>query len=319
MGAAGRRMTEMIEELLDLTRARLGGGLGFARTRGNVDIRELVLRSSDELQDASGQSRIEITTETATATSGDPDRLLQLFSNVLANALAHGHQDRGIAVSIGGTADDIVVTIANHGAIAAALVPSLFEPFRAQSRTGRSNGLGLGMFIARQIAIAHRGDITAEATADDRTVVTIKLPRHAGVEPDARTVERPDGLGQSVLIVEDEAETRETLREAFERQRYRVATATNGKEALEQMLRDASLPDAALPDVLVLDLVMPVLDGRALYRAMQQNPRLSAIPVVVSTADPALAPSGPVVLAKPVKLSRLLDEVAQLGARRRVG
>ena len=314
MLSAGRRMTEMIDELLDLTRARLGGGVGFARSQHHVDIRELVARASDELRDASGRNRIRVAVDAATTTSGDPARLVQLFSNVLANAVAHGHRDGPIDVSIGGDDATVVVAIANHGAIASDLVPSVFEPFRPQSRYDRSSGLGLGMFIARQIVLAHRGDIAVEATADDRTIVTIRLPRRTGIpqaEGEAGAVATTAG-GQTILIVEDEVETRETLREAFERNRYRVATASNGKEALELLLRDAPLPD-----VLVVDLVMPVLDGNALYRALQQNPRLSAIPVVVSTADPARAPAGLVVLEKPIKLARLLDEVALLGARRR--
>jgi signal transduction histidine kinase len=315
MQSAGKRMTEMIEQLLDLTRARLGGGIGFVRTRHRVDLRELVQRAADELRGASGERRVHVHASDDATTVGDADRLLQMFSNVLGNATTHGQPDRPIHATIASAGSDLVVQISNDGAIPPEVLPKVFEPFRGDARRNpRAGGLGLGMFIARQIALAHDGEIDAEATSDDRTIVTIRLPRIA-----ADTADHPDdgaptgsggggGSGGSVLIVEDETELRETLREAFERNRYRVATATNGREALDLLLRDS----APLPDVCVVDLVMPVLDGGELYRAMQANPKLSTIPVVMPTANPASAPAGPVVLPKPVKLARLLAEVARL-------
>jgi CheY-like chemotaxis protein len=134
-----------------------------------------------------------------------------------------------------------------------------------------------------------------------RTDVVAAIP---GTGSDPGILPTPHG---SVLIVEDEDDVRETLREALEGKKYRVATATNGKEALELMM--GKLP---LPDVVIFDLQMPVLDGVAMYRAMQQHPQLSSIPVMVSTGDPAKAPAGVLVLPKPLVLARLFDEIASL-------
>ena len=68
------------------------------------------------------------------------------------------------------------------------------------------------------------------------------------------------------------------------------------------------------PDVVILDLVLPTVDGHRVYLAMQRDPRLADIPVVVSTANPAFAPPGLTVIPKPLQLARLLDEVARLTA-----
>jgi len=177
MSSAGRRMTAMIEQLLDLARARLGGGVGFARARRPVDVRELVQHTLDELR-ASHRDR-EVAFEAAgdCTTSGDPERLLQLFSNVIANALAHGEPGGTVVVRVAGDHPDIVVEIKNPGVIPPEQLASLFEPFRREHRHTQSAGLGLGLFISQQIALAHRGDIEVASSPGAGTAVTIRLPR----------------------------------------------------------------------------------------------------------------------------------------------
>ena len=108
-----------------------------------------------------------------------------------------------------------------------------------------------------------------------------------------------------VLIVEDERDLRETLREYFEDQGYRVATAANGQEAMDAMAA------GELPCVVILDLIMPVLGGREVYERMQEDARLAAVTVIVSTSDPSRAPAGVVTLKKPIDLRRLLAAVQE--------
>lgn len=109
----------------------------------------------------------------------------------------------------------------------------------------------------------------------------------------------------SVLVVDDEAAIRESLQDLFEDEGYEVYTASNGRDALD-LLR--SLP--VKPGVVVLDLIMPILDGNAVYRAMKADPDLAAIPVVISTSDPSCAPVDAVVARKPVAFCVLLALVA---------
>jgi signal transduction histidine kinase len=177
MSAAGRRMTVMIEQLLDLTRARLGGGIGFVRVRNRIDVRELVQRSIDELRASHPGRDINFESASDCTTSGDPERLLQLFSNLVANALTHA-PGAVIAVSVVGGARDIVIDVRNPGVIPPDRVPTLFEPFQGKPDDARrSGGLGLGLFISQQIATAHGGGITVASDPAAGTVVTVRLPR----------------------------------------------------------------------------------------------------------------------------------------------
>ena len=106
-----------------------------------------------------------------------------------------------------------------------------------------------------------------------------------------------------ILIVDDEPDIRDSLVEFFADEGLPVQTAADGGAAL------ASLERGELPWVVILDLLMPVLDGNALYERMQANPRWSRVPVIVSTSAPERAPVGATVVRKPVNLTRLLKMV----------
>ncbi|HEX4449345.1 MAG TPA: response regulator [Kofleriaceae bacterium] len=314
MIAAGRRMTSLIAQMLDLTRARLGSGLSFTGDHAPVDVKELVHRTVEELRGANPQRAMTIDSVGDARTTGDAERLVQLFSNLVGNALAHGDADSPIKTTVVGRDRDVAVIVHNRGVIPDELMPQLFEPFRGRSQHGRSSGLGLGMFIARQIARAHGGDITVESTPSTGTVVTVQLPRRVdGIALAPSELHEPPRSASGsprVLLVEDEPDLRETLRDALEAKSFRVATAANGQEAL--LLLGSQPP----PDVVIFDLAMPVLDGNGLYRKMKEDPKLANIPVLVATADPTRAPRGLVVLTKPVQIKRILDEVALLGMKR---
>jgi len=106
-----------------------------------------------------------------------------------------------------------------------------------------------------------------------------------------------------VLIVDDEPSVRESLQEFFESEGFEVATAGDGREALDQLAGDE------LPAAVILDLFMPVLNGNDVYEAMQKDARLAKVPVVIATSDPSRAPEGAVILKKPLVLDRLLEVV----------
>ncbi|MCX5748349.1 MAG: response regulator [Proteobacteria bacterium] len=176
MTSAGRRMSEMIEQLLDLTRARLVGGLYLTRTQ--LDVAELVQRAVDELRATNPHRELVTAVEGDCATWGDPARLLQLFSNLVGNALQHGTRGTPITLGITGRDREIVIRIRNGGSIPAELVPSIFEPFRGRTAKQASGpGLGLGLFISREIAAAHDGDLGAVSSATTGTEFTVRLPR----------------------------------------------------------------------------------------------------------------------------------------------
>jgi CheY-like chemotaxis protein len=111
---------------------------------------------------------------------------------------------------------------------------------------------------------------------------------------------------KTVLVVDDEADIRESLRDALGDEGYAVVVASNGKEALEL------LPALPKPCAVILDIIMPVMSGTELYEAMRATPALADIPVLISTSDPSRAPVRVPVMKKPINLDRLLAAVASL-------
>lgn len=108
----------------------------------------------------------------------DQERLAQVVSNILGNALKHGAAAEPIAVRLDGSAaGEVLLVIGNGGTIPPTLLPDLFKPFRGGDRQpGQSEGLGLGLYIAQQIARAHGGSIQVQS-ADGQTRFEIRLPR----------------------------------------------------------------------------------------------------------------------------------------------
>lgn len=137
---------------------------------------------------------------------------------------------------------------------------------------------------------------------DDAELLPVTEPAGDSAVPTPETL----AGSRTVLVIDDEVDTREAVSEALEDAGYRVVLAANGKEGLDLL--------AALtrPCGVVLDLTMPVMDGVELYRIMKATPGLEDIPVVISTADPARVPKGVTLMKKPVSLERLLTAVAAL-------
>ncbi len=171
------RMTRMIEQLLDFARVRQGRGLQLKVTFANFE--EISRQVLQELGDANPQARFELSVSGNLMGNWDPDRLAQVVSNIVGNAVQHGAPGNPIRVELDGTEAGVVrLRCRNSGAIAAEALPSLFEPFTRspRMRTGQK-GLGLGLFIAREIARAHGGDIAVQS--DGATTFEITLPREA--------------------------------------------------------------------------------------------------------------------------------------------
>jgi two-component system, sensor histidine kinase and response regulator len=172
MSGSADRMTAMINELLDLTRVRFAPGLGLARTTERVDLREVLQRTVEELR-TSHRGREIVVEGASRPTTGDPERLLQLFSNLIGNALVHGSAGT-VRVRILDDAPPAAVEIHNPGVIPREVLSTLFEPFKRQRN--RNGGLGLGLYIAHQIAQAHGGDISVASSEAGGTCFTVTLP-----------------------------------------------------------------------------------------------------------------------------------------------
>ncbi|EAU68151.1 SdeK [Stigmatella aurantiaca DW4/3-1] len=182
--AAGRivhsteRMGRMIGELLDFTRGRLGGGIPIVRRPG--DLRPLCRHVLDELRVARPEREVLLKGEGQFQGDWDGDRLAQLVGNLAKNALDYSPDDTPVTVTLYDDGPRVRLEVHNEGEpIPASMLPELFEPFRrgAKAENAKPSGLGLGLFIARQIALAHGGRLEVRSTKDEGTCFTVYLPR----------------------------------------------------------------------------------------------------------------------------------------------
>ena len=177
--SSGKRMGRMIEDMLDLARARLAGGIIVKREP--ADCRTLVERVIREHQAAAPERMIRTDYRGDFEGQWDGERIAQVASNLIGNALKHGDAGGDVHVQLDGAeADSIVFSVTNDGTIAAELLDHLFDPFRGGQRpAGRSEGLGLGLYIVYQIVKAHRGEVTVETGPESKTTFRVAIPRSA--------------------------------------------------------------------------------------------------------------------------------------------
>ena len=174
---AAERMQEMIETLLDFTRMRYLGRFPVSLAPANLG--EVARGVVDEMRVARPDRRIELSLDGDLQGEWDPARVAQAISNLVANGLVYSAPEAPVRVAVKGNAGGVVVTVHNQGApIPPALLAVIFEPFRRGVPEDRSpHGLGLGLHIVQQIALAHGGQVAVDSTAEAGTTFTIRLAR----------------------------------------------------------------------------------------------------------------------------------------------
>jgi signal transduction histidine kinase len=174
--ASAERMARMIEQLLDFTRIRVGGGLALAPVR--LDLEEVCCRVKDELEAANPDRAIVVEVLGDVVGDWDHDRLLQVFSNLVGNAIHHGVAGAPVSIRCDGTnAAFVTVSVHNDGVVPPEVLPVLFEPFRGNTRYQRTRGLGLGLFITQQILSAHGATLEVVSEPATGTTFRLQLPR----------------------------------------------------------------------------------------------------------------------------------------------
>ena len=167
------RMTNLIDNVLDFARVRLGGGLGVAR-RDEPNLQSSLEHVVTELRTAQPQREIESDVQLAGVVYCDPARLGQLLSNLVSNALAHG-DPQGPVLIRARNQDGFVLSVTNAGTrIPQKTIARLFMPFVRGNDRSVSQGLGLGLYIASEIARAHGGSLDASST-DTETTFTFRM------------------------------------------------------------------------------------------------------------------------------------------------
>jgi len=178
--ANARLMDRMIHDLLDFARGRLGGGLRINPTR--FDAGQLVCQATQELAGRYPERQVRCVTGDGPSdfvVEWDSDRISQVVTNLVGNALAHGRDP--ILVTLTDERDHINLRVTNAGEIPGDVLPRLFQPFPHATQRTR-HGLGLGLYIVGQVAFAHGGTVDA-TSAGGTTTVSVRLPRYS-LQPD---------------------------------------------------------------------------------------------------------------------------------------
>jgi len=177
MRASSLRMSRMIEQILDLTRARLAGGLPLSPKP--MDLRDLIARIVEELRVIHPSRAIELHAGPLPGV-WDPDRLEQVFSNLVGNALLYGDPTKPITIDGRSEGRLISVEVHNEGVpIPPEMQPTIFSPFRRGERDSRATktaGLGLGLYISREVTISHGGNLDLQSSLIGGTTFRVTLP-----------------------------------------------------------------------------------------------------------------------------------------------
>ena len=210
------RIATLIDDVMDFARGKLGGGLHLSPRAAN-DLDAVLGHVVAELRGAYPRAVIISRVDLRDAVFCDPARVAQLLSNLLVNAIVHGRDGAEIKVDASGSNGGLRLSVENFGpAIPAETAERLFQPFRRGQENREPGGLGLGLYIAWEIAKSHNGDLGVES-ADDRTVFTLTLPEQchvrgietgSAVSEDSKrldfplgTADRLDATGVAPIIV----------------------------------------------------------------------------------------------------------------------
>ncbi|MFL5599318.1 MAG: ATP-binding protein [Gemmatimonadaceae bacterium] len=178
--SASTRMNHMVGALLDFTRSRLGGGIPVAPARMNMG--KVVHDVVDEISAAHPGRTIKLDARGSLTGNWDCARITQVLSNLIVNALEHGGERTVVNVAVHGDATEVSVAIHNRGpSIPGEELDGIFNAMKRRSLEPRATGptanLGLGLYIADQIAQAHKGRIDVESSEESGTTFTVHLPR----------------------------------------------------------------------------------------------------------------------------------------------
>src|SRR5581483_9556607 len=309
---------QLIGDVLDVSRIVTGKLLLRPSV---VDLCDIVARAVDAIRPAAAAKRIRVSLQESAdcMVRGDPERLQQIFWNLLSNALKFTPAGGSVRVDVTRQADTIDVAVVDSGVgIPAEFVPFVFDRFRqADQTTTRSyGGLGLGLSIVKHLTELHGGTVAVSSGGQDHGArFEVCLPAVDAVASPPPEASRPPNHvsldGRSILIVDDDESTREVVATALESARAEVRLAASALEAKALLQEHA-------PALIIADLGMPVEDGFSLIRDVRTR-LASEVPAIALSAyadqpsrDAALAAGFNAFLAKPTRTDALLQLVGSL-------
>ncbi len=295
---AGKHLLHLINDVLDLSKIE-AGKLEFHME--DFSVATMVQDAGNTSQPLAAQNSNNLVVncpDDVGSMHSDLTRVRQILLNLLSNACKftkNGTVTFGAERQPGEDGDNIVFTVADSGiGLTQEQIGRLFQEFvQADASTTRKyGGTGLGLAISKRLATTLGGDIGVESVPGEGTTFTVRLPaRSASIGSDSEVGERPTlvpkeippapaveetGAAKTVLVVDDDATARDVMRRFLAKEGFDVVTARDGEECL-RLARDVH------PAVILLDVLMPGLDGWDVLRELKADPALSHIPVTMIT------------------------------------
>jgi light-regulated signal transduction histidine kinase (bacteriophytochrome)/ActR/RegA family two-component response regulator len=288
----GQAQAKIIEDLLDVSRIISGKLRLDVQTVQPVDFVQAAVEAVRPSADAKGIQLLLTIDPLAGPLMGDPARMQQVAWNLLSNAIKFTPKGGKVRVVLERVHSYVDLTVTDNGeGIPADMLPHVFERFRQAdgSRTRKHKGLGLGLSIVRHLVELHGGTVVVRSDGEGKgSPFTVRLPvtpvhrqmAVAGASEERPELPAPPSLARlRVLIVDDEPDARELLREILERAGMNPETADSARAALAAF-------DASPPDLLISDIGMPEVDGYSLIEEIRRRPAAGGgqIPAVALTA-----------------------------------
>ncbi|MDP9033832.1 MAG: response regulator [Myxococcota bacterium] len=298
------RLTELVAQLLDVSRITTGHRLRLEPEEMDlVDlVHEVASRFAFDLEHCGSVLRVHASRPTRGL--WDRERMDQVVTNLIGNAIKFG-AGKPIDVTIGASEGGARVSVCDHGlGIEPKNQARIFERFERAVPTRQFGGMGLGLWIVRQIVEVSGGTLSVESQLGQGSTFLVELPLSPRAASPVATV-APEPV---VLVVDDDADIREAMTMVLKEAGYVAIPFGGGDEAL------AYLQAHAGPSLILLDLMMPGMDGYAFRSRQLASPELSKIPVVVVTGvgNPQVRTSelgGATVITKPVDIDTLVTTI----------
>jgi signal transduction histidine kinase/CheY-like chemotaxis protein/ligand-binding sensor domain-containing protein len=325
----GERLTKLIDDVLDLAKIEAGK---LEWHMGAVSVGEVIEHATSATSSLFEQKGLRVVKEIdpdLPAVTGDRDRLIQVVINLISNAVKF--TDQGTVICRAARrGSDVVVSVVDTGlGIAPADQPKVFERFKqvGDTLTDKPKGTGLGLPICREIVEHHSGHIWVESEIGRGSTFSFTLPipaetRAGGPAPvelaalirqlrDQVVVTTPRRADRQprILVVDDDPNIRELLTQELSEAGYQVGVAGNGREALSHVRGER-------PDLIVLDVMMPEMNGFDVAAVLKNDPMTMDIPIVilsiVQDRDRGFRLGVDRYLTKPIDTELLFKEVGAL-------
>ena len=311
--SSGKHLLQLINDILDLAKVEAGQmELHRQQVEVEVAVREVIATVEPLARSKAMALKGEV--EPDLALDADAGKLKQMLLNLLSNAIKFTGDGGAVTVNARRNGSWIEIAVTDTGiGIAASDLDRLFGEFQQldQQPGGRQEGTGLGLALTRRFAQLHGGTVSVVSERGKGSTFTIRLPARAAIHPSATAASPSSEAGADnplVLVVDDNSQAAEILGRHLEHGGFRFEVAHNGAEALR-------MTTELMPMAVILDILLPEIDGWEVLTRLKENPTTRNIPVViVSVVDnPALGRALGAIdyFVKPVDGKALLSRLGQ--------